>query len=153
MPGKLKYIKGDLFTSQRPVIAHGCNCRGAFGSGVAGQIAQLYPEALQASIDKFRLKGWKLGDIQYVDLPVDPPLTIVNMATQDTYGRQGVHVNYDALRACFTQVLAYCQDSKLGLAIPKVGAGLAGGDWGKIEDILVSLLGQYDVEVDVYCLD
>lgn len=153
--GRLTHIKSDLFTTSRPVIAHGCNTRGGFGSGVAGQIARLYPEARNAYLKKHNHQGWKLGEVQFVEVPVVPELLIVNMATQDTFGGPGVHVDYEAVRQCFATVLDFCQagENNMGLAIPKVGAGLAGGDWNAIQAIIVSLLMTRDVEVDVHSLE
>ena len=39
----LTVVKGDLLSVTEGVIAHGVNCRGAFGSGVAGAIARKFP--------------------------------------------------------------------------------------------------------------
>jgi O-acetyl-ADP-ribose deacetylase (regulator of RNase III) len=156
--GKLTYIHRDLFTTGRRVIAHGCNIRGKFGSGVAAQIARRFPEVKRAYLKKFRearddpAGGWHLGDIQLVI--TDSGKIVVNMATQDGYGRGGIHVDYDAVGTCFGSLLDYCHrmGPAYGLAIPKVGAGLAGGDWGRIESIIAGHLETRNVEVDVHVL-
>lgn len=151
---ELKYIKGDLFTTDCNVIAHGCNTRGGFASGVAGQIRRLYPKVREAYMEKYELYGWKLGQIQFVSINKDEnPLWIVNMATQDTYGKTGVHVNYEAVKLCFTSLFKYCEWNNHRIAIPKVGAGLAGGDWSRIEKILLDLLFGTKIELSVYTLE
>jgi hypothetical protein len=83
----------------------------------------------------------------------DARTIIANMATHDTYGKTGVHVDYDAVRLCFEQVLDFCVAGGHGLAIPKVGCGLAGGEWDKVEEILRDCLATRNVEVDVYAID
>lgn len=151
---QLKYIKGDLFTTDCNVIAHGCNTRGAFNSGVAGQIRRLYPKVREAYLEKYELYGWELGQIQFVPINKDVnPLWIVNMSTQDTYGKTGVHVNYDAVRQCFKSLFRHCEYNDHRIAIPKIGAGLAGGDWGRIEKILLDLLFGTKIELSVYTLE
>lgn len=159
MSGQLTYVNGDLFTSEANVYAHGCNTRGGYGSGIAGQIARRYPEARDAYLEKFRKEGWKLGQVQFVQVPPEPDwgnqsdFFIANMATQNTYGGPGVHVDYDAVGKCFETVLRFCEEGAHTLAIPKIGAGLAGGDWARIESIIRDLLAKYDVQVTCYTID
>jgi O-acetyl-ADP-ribose deacetylase (regulator of RNase III) len=96
----IKYVKGDLFKSGARIIAHGVNCQGAFGSGVAGQIVKKHPLAASAYFAKFDLDGWKLGDVQFAspydtDTHTDGPLYIANCATQkEYYPRDKVHADY-----------------------------------------------------------
>lgn len=150
--GKLLYIKGDLFTTNSHIIAHGCNIRGGYGSGVAGIMARLYPEARIAYFRKFQSVGWNLGDVQFVE--IHPDRIIANMATQDTYGGPGVHVSYDEIFDCFVTLFDYAVSNSMDVAIPKIGSGLAGGDWGKIEKIISGLLnGYHNLKVTCYTLD
>jgi O-acetyl-ADP-ribose deacetylase (regulator of RNase III) len=58
----VNYKKGNIFESGAGIIAHGVNCKGAFGSGVAGQIAKLYPKTKSDYLYKFqyrRLETWR----------------------------------------------------------------------------------------------
>jgi O-acetyl-ADP-ribose deacetylase (regulator of RNase III) len=129
----ISYKNGNVLTTTQPVIAHGVNCRGAFGAGVAGAIAAKYPRVRQEYLKWFKQGKWELGEIQVVQLP---ERTFVNMATQDTYAGPGVHINYDALSLCLNQVFSWCDATESGLAMPRVGAGLARGDWDKIKRII-----------------
>lgn len=133
----IRYVKGDLFKTEAEIIAHGCNCRGGFGSGIAGIISKLYPQVREIFSHKFNTTGWQLGEIQVVDVGSK---IIVNCATQLEYGNGAVngkvYVNYDAVRSCMEKLLAYKKETGKSLAIPKIGAGLAGGDWQKIESII-----------------
>lgn len=149
--GILTHYKGDLFQTDRKIIAHGVNCKGAFGAGVARQIAKRYPDVKRGYIRKYEYPGWKLGQCQFI--LTDNKVVVVNMATQETYGKTGVYVSYDAIKLCFEQVLDYCETTGEGLAIPRVGAGLAGGEWLIIEAIIRDCLAKRNVEVDVYSVD
>jgi O-acetyl-ADP-ribose deacetylase (regulator of RNase III) len=149
--GTLTHYRGDLLKTDRKVLAHGVNCKGSFGSGVAGQIARKFPDVKRGYMRKHEHDGWKLGQCQFIQ--TEGKRIVVNMATQETYGKTGTHVDYDALKQCIEQVLDYCKTTGEGLAIPRVGAGLAGGDWARIEEIIRDCLVHRDVEVDVYSLD
>lgn len=83
----VRYVKGDLFTTDCDLIAHGCNCRGGYGSGVAYTMAKLYPKAKYYYLDKYEEDGWKLGDVQMV-YQRDGKY-IANCATQDAYLPRG----------------------------------------------------------------
>jgi O-acetyl-ADP-ribose deacetylase (regulator of RNase III) len=145
----VKYVKGDLFDTDCDIIAHGCNCRGGFGSGVAYTMAKKYPKAKKEYLNKFDDVGWKLGDVQFVMVG---STIIANCATQDGYLPRGIlHANYDAIELCMETVKQFAQQTNRSVAIPKIGAGLAGGDWQVIEKILQEVFDDYDVTV--YYLD
>lgn len=153
----VKYAKGDVFKSGAGIIAHGCNCIGGFGSGVAGHIRTLYPHVAAAYTHKHENGGWKLGDVQFVNLydhrsNSSHPITywIVNCATQqEYYPRNKVHADYDAIRTCMEKVKEFAEFQGRTIAIPKIGAGLAGGDWNIIEGILKEVFHDYDITVYV----
>jgi O-acetyl-ADP-ribose deacetylase (regulator of RNase III) len=142
----IHYIQGDLFDTDAEVIAHGCNCKGGFGSGVAGIMARKYPKAKHYYLDKHDEEGWKLGDVQFVRQWNGK--YIANCATQDAYyPRDRVHADYNAIRASMEKVKEFAKSKNMKIAIPKIGAGLAGGDWNIIEKILNDVFSDYDVTV------
>lgn len=145
----IKYINGDLFDTDCDIIMHGVNCKGGFGSGVAATVRNLYPKARHYYLDKFDTEGWKLGEVQFV--PQWNNKVIANCATQDNYLPRGeCHVDYVAVSACMEKVLAFAKENSYTIAMPKIGAGLAGGDWTIIEKVINSTIG--DTEVKVYVL-
>ena len=149
----IKYIRGDLFESNADIIAHGVNCSGGFGSGVAGQMAFIYPQTRTAYLEKYNQEGWELVDIQTVPLVDDlgwfNGKHIINCATQDEYLPRGVrHADYNAIRKAMEEVKAFAKfKGNQSIAMPKIGAGLAGGDWNVIEGILNEVFDDYDVTV------
>jgi O-acetyl-ADP-ribose deacetylase (regulator of RNase III) len=142
----VKYKKGDVLKAEEDIIAHGVNCMGGFGSGVAGQIAKLYPRAKQYYFLKFNNKGWLPGEVEFISQYDDK--IIANCATQGHYLPRGVcHADYSAIEYAMNQVKKYAQDHKLSIAAPKIGAGLAGGDWNIIEPILNKVFQDYDIAI------
>lgn len=149
----IKLIQGDLFTAKCDIIAHGCNCSGGFGSGVAGQIAKRWPRVREAYLQKYQKSGWKLGEIQLVFSTNDLELPIIaNIATQEDFGYDGqLYVDYKAVKTGLNKVFKYCNEHNLSVALPKIGCGLAGGDWDKVYQIIQTLSSKYpSVAIEVY---
>ena len=147
----VNYVLGDLFDTDADIIAHGVNCKGSFGSGIAGLMNRYYPPVRREYLDKFDTEGWKLGDTQFVRLVNVKGYIytiIANCATQDDYGYKGVcHASYPAIRECMTKVKEYARQDNLTIAIPTIGCGLAGGDWNIVKGILEEVFTDYDITV------
>lgn len=142
----IKYVQGDLFETDCDIIAHGCNCRGVMGSGVALVVRNKYPKAYNMYLEKDVEDGWELGDVQTV-LQNDGKY-IANCATQFHFLPRGMnHADYDAIRTCMEKLKRFAKDKGLSVAIPKIGAGLAGGNWRTIESIINEVFNDYDITV------
>jgi O-acetyl-ADP-ribose deacetylase (regulator of RNase III) len=145
----VKYVTGDLFDTDRDIIAHGCNCKGVMGSGVARIVREKYPKAYSAYCEQHEQDGLWLGEIQTV-LQYDGKY-IANCMTQNGFMPRTVcHADYKAIETCMWKLKKFAKEKGLSIAIPKIGAGLAGGDWNTIEGILNKVFSDYDITV--YCL-
>ncbi len=147
---KIKYQQGDLFATDIEHIVHGCNAQGVMGSGIARIVKERYFEAFAFYATQFDEHGLKLGDVQFV--PANGKV-IVNAITQEHYGRDGrKYVSYDAVADAMrtiNRVLKLSGHSQV--AMPKIGAGLGGGDWDTIATIIETEM--VDVEPVVYLGD
>lgn len=146
----MKSARGDLLQlgrrGQFDVIAHGCNCFCAMGNGIAGQIKKQFPAAFEA--DKQTSKGdkSKLGTCTTATVDGDGGhrLTVVNAYTQYTWSKKEQRTaDYDAIRSCMKWIKSTYAGRRIGL--PKIGAGLAGGDWAIIKAIIDEELAGEDV--------
>lgn len=131
----LTEIEGDVFRSTAPLLAHGVNCQGAFGSGMAGQIARRYPEVRDAYLRKHNHYGWELGDIQVVEARTG--LLVANLATQDFFGsmrgRTEPWASVDAIEMAVTRLVAHCEARGIDrVATVRLGCGLGGLDWAEV---------------------
>lgn len=141
----VKYVQGDLFKAPEDILAHGCNCSGGFGSGVAAGMAHNHPKSRDQYMHKHRYEGWQLGDVKFVSSGTK---WIANCGTQQDYLPRGIlHADYPAIQKCMIQVRDFAKDNNLSIAIPKIGCGLAGGNWEVVSVILQDVFSDYDVTV------
>ena len=151
----MKTIQGDLIKLAKEgyfsVIVHGCNCFCTMGKGIAVQIKKEFP--LAYAIDQSTPKGdrSKLGTISaaYIQEYI---LVVVNGYTQydfrPTYTDDGTcRADYDAIRSVFKQVKLHYPNHTIGY--PKIGAGLAGGDW----DIISAIIDEELAGCDHTCVE
>jgi len=133
-----KHLVGQPPPARPVVLVHGCNCFCQMGAGLAKQIAKLWPEAYAA--DKATAKGdaGKLGHATVAEV-LHGRLVVANAYTQHTYGSwwtgREPYADYDAIQRVF-QRLAHKYGSTHTILYPKIGAGLAGGDWNRIAGII-----------------
>ena len=143
------YKKGDVLESDERVIVHGCNCFNTMGSGIARQIREQYPRAY--TVDQKTLRGdkLKLGNFTYVEYgKLDDPIFVINAYTQYRYGRDKVYVDYDALEKVFVRICELFPHEVI--ALPKIGCGLAGGDWEVVSEILERVAKRFKKTFHVY---
>jgi len=146
----MKNARGDLLALAKngtfDVIAHGCNCFNGMGNGIAGQIKAQFPAAHAADMATKKGDKAKLGTCTTATIMVDDDrsFTIVNAYTQYTWSKKGQRVaDYDAIRACMRWMKTNYAGKRIG--IPKIGAGLAGGEWSTIKAIVEEELAGEDV--------
>lgn len=127
-------VEGDLvdFAIKRKfdAIAHGCNCMHIMGAGIAKVIRENFPEAYEADLKTTKGDIRKMGNYSSAHI-YDFSLDVINAYTQF---RPGYGVNYTAIRKVFERINESYKGKKVG--IPKIGSGIAGGDWGIISRII-----------------
>ncbi len=136
----MKTIKGDLIQlaleGEFDVIIHGCNCFCAMGAGIAKTIKEVFPEAYIVDNRTGTGNASKLGNFTYATiLKNENKIIVVNAYTQYDYtiGKEP-NVDYKAIRKVMRDIKHAFHGSRIGY--PKIGAGLAGGNWDKIAKII-----------------
>lgn len=145
----IKYVNGDLFRAKEEILIHGCNCFNTMGAGVARMVKTYYPEAAIVDLETEYGSKEKLGSYTCTDaIPHyyrGQSIVIVNAYTQYSLGGNRVNVDYDAVRKVMEEIK---EDFKgYTKCMPKIGAGLAGGDWNKIERIINEVIGSEEIVV------
>ncbi|OXX48964.1 hypothetical protein B9J93_03460 [Vibrio sp. V17_P4S1T151] len=156
---KLKYMKKDildalLIKDEIDVLVQGCNCFCSFGRGLAEQILERVPEALDA--DKKTTVGdkKKLGSYTYCEVNGK---VVVNAYTQYHFiarrnnepkvkgGRGYVLADYRAIRKALLQISKDFEGKQIGIHL--IGAGWANGDWIVIEKIIKEAFKDSDLTI------
>lgn len=125
---------GDLLENitGNAIIAHVCNNVGKFNKGFAQQVRTRYPIVY----DIYMSSPIIIGQIQ--SAKVANKFIIVNMiAMQGVYGANNRHpLSYKHLRECLLHLKRFADMMELPVHMPKIGAGLAHGDWETISNII-----------------
>lgn len=152
----IRYVFGDATTcSGDPtlggghIIAHVCNDRGAWGAGFTRSLSTRYPWA-ETVYRTLKPADLELGNIQIT--PVDPGVYVANMIAQDgLIGRDNRRpLNYAALGECLNKLGKFAQAGGYAIHMPRIGCGLAGGDWMYVEKLVYDALVRRAVITFVY---
>jgi O-acetyl-ADP-ribose deacetylase (regulator of RNase III) len=113
------------------------------GAGIAKSIKSVFPEAYAADLQTRKGDRQKLGTITFVRVEREGrAITIVNGYTQFHWRGAGVLADYEAIRSVIRNVKSRFTGERIGY--PKIGAGLAGGDWTIISQIIDAELAGED---------
>jgi hypothetical protein len=150
----IKYIIGDAthpVGEGQKLICHISNNKGYWKKGFVLAVSKRWKEPEKLYREQV---NYVLGKIQLIR--VEPDICVVNMIaqhdvkpTKDTNGVIVPPIRYDALKACLITVNDIAVRTGTTIHAPRFGAGLAGGDWNKIEQIIKDII---TVEVTIYDL-
>jgi O-acetyl-ADP-ribose deacetylase (regulator of RNase III) len=125
------YKYGDLLEAAEKYICHCVNAQGKMASGVAKLIRAKYPKAYNTYMNVHNSNGLRVGQIIGADCGQH---IVLNLVGQKNYGYDGrVYIDYLGLRK---GISAINKNVKEPVAFPMIGAGLAGGDWKLISEII-----------------
>lgn len=154
----ITYLKGDATCPQgkgTKVICHVCNDRGGWGKGFVLALSRRWPEPetqYRAWYTSGQNGGFGLGAVQCVQ--VEPYIWVANMVGQHgtKTGSSGPPVRYPAIAACLAKVGTKAIELSASVHMPRIGCGLAGGDWSRIEPLVEEHLSGRGVAVTVYAV-
>lgn len=150
----IEYYVGNLIeaaqTGDVDVIGHQANCYCAMGAGIAPQIADAFPDALAADNETIPGDMEKMGTHTYGTHQQDNgnTLSIFNLYGQRAPSTSEIATDYDALRSAMESMKVLLLESDV-IGFPKLGCGLAGGDWSVVSDIIEDVFDGYEVRVYV----
>lgn len=166
---KIKYIRGDATrpeTWSNTIIAHICNDDGKWGKGFVMALSRRWPEpeAKYRAWYKDRDRpssGFKLGAVRFVQvktidtlLSPDIKIWVANMIAQHGVRGSGnlTPIRYGALSTALQHIAEFAKKNDASVCMPKIGTGLSGGDWNKIERLIIEAIVDQGITVTVYTL-
>lgn len=138
----LVHRDGDLFGLGFPAIAHGCNCVGSMGGGVAVVVRRRWPDLYSAYRGRCLEGRFRLGD---VFAWVTDDLVVYNLATQL---RSGADARLDAVESSVKAALRDAEGRGLRvLGMPRIGSGIGGLRREDVEAVLTQVAADSPVEL------
>lgn len=145
----ITYIEfGNIFNLQGiSNYAHGCNCAGAMGKGIALQFKAKYPQMYLEYKRLCKENLFSLGDVYTYNYSNG---TIFNLGTQTTW-RTKADIN--AIERSLSKMLSYAiQNDIHKIALPKIGAGLGGLNWTDVKTIIEKVAKNYP-NIDLFVVE
>lgn len=149
----ISYVRGGALEPRtKPAhIVHIVNDARLWGAGFVVALSKKWPTPEQVYRNAAVLELGKCLAIE-----VEEGVTVVNMIAQHGIYSPGhrAHQNnpivYDALYRCLKQSAQDAKAVGASLHMPKIGAGLARGDWTIISGIIESACREHQVNAHVY---
>lgn len=140
------FTEGDLFsTDDVRAYAHGCNCAGAMGAGIAVEFKRRFPRMFEEYQQRCADGRFGLGDV-FVWSEGD--LVVYNLGTQEHWRKKAT---LPALTSAVGKMVALAEKGGVDrVALPRIGAGLGGLDWPKVRAVLESAGAETRVELLVF---
>ena len=150
----INYIKGDATSPvgiDKKLIVHICNDIGGWGKGFVLAISKRWKKPEKEYREWFKSQEkFELGEVQFVNVESD--ITIANMIGQHKIKKTNgqIPIRYKAVKSCLEKVAVFSRENNYSIHMPRIGCGLAGGNWNEIELIIKEELINRDIKVTVY---
>jgi O-acetyl-ADP-ribose deacetylase (regulator of RNase III) len=151
----IDYKNGDATTPENKgnkIIVHVCNDIGAWGKGFVMAISKRWKEPERSYRDWFKTKdNFVLGQVQFVQ--VEDELWVANLIGQHKINKdeQGnAPIRYEAILSGLDKVGQFALENNATVHMPRIGCGLAGGTWDRIEPLIQATLIEKNIPVTVY---
>lgn len=151
------YIKGDATypdTSGNKIIAHVCNDIGAWGRGFVLALSKRWKAPEEAYKSLFKGLRVARGTVQYVQVEGD--IEVANMVAMEGLYHSEKNPNplkMPALIICLEDLYEQASLKAATIHMPKIGSGLAKGNWSEIEEVLIRKSSLWKVKTYIYSLD
>jgi len=155
----LRIIKVDATSPQAKgpkIVAHVCNDLGGWGKGFVLAVSGRWPDPERDYRAWHRRRAgndFGLGAVQMVQVQAD--IWVANMIGQHgmRQGSAGPPIRYPALAQCLTTLGDHALNLQASVHMPRIGCGLAGGRWGRIEPLILRRLTGREIPVTIYDFD
>ncbi|MEU3140174.1 macro domain-containing protein [Nocardiopsis alba] len=159
LPSGLRILRGDATSPQASgpkIIAHVCNDQGGWGKGFVLAISRRWPEPERDYRAWYRERAhndFELGAVRLVQVEADT--WVANMIGQHGMrrGSGGPPIRYEAVASCLRALAAHALELGATVHMPRIGCGLAGGKWERIQPLVERELLERGVRVTVYDFD
>ena len=154
---KIEYVKADATSPPgegNKIIVHVCNDAGGWGRGFVMAISSKWKEPEENYRQWHSSKiNFDLGGVQFVR--VEDNIWVANLVGQSDIksNKDGIPpIRYEAISKGLNKVADKAKEVTGTVHMPRIGCGLAGGSWDKMEKIILEELVDKGIQVTVYDL-
>jgi O-acetyl-ADP-ribose deacetylase (regulator of RNase III) len=142
----IEFVSGDLFAApDLPALAHGCNCAGAMGAGIAVDFKRRWPAMYDEYHRLCKAGAFKPGDVFTWEAR---DRTIFNLGTQKTWRTKAT---LGAIQLSVSRMVALADERGLErIGVPRIGAGHGRLEWPAVKKILEQTCRRARVNVVVF---
>jgi len=146
----IQFVSGDLFVNRfnAEALAHGCNCAGSMGAGIAVGFRERYPEMYEEYRRRCKAKPpeFALGSVFFWRDDEKPG--VFNLGTQQRPGRGAT---YPAVEAALRGMRKRADAEGIAsIAMPRVAAGYGGLSWKKVRALIEVVFTDWGGTLFVY---
>jgi O-acetyl-ADP-ribose deacetylase (regulator of RNase III) len=140
------FTKGDIFASEGLTsYAHGCNCAGAMGAGIAIEFKRRWPVMFDEYAARCADGRFGLGDVFVWS---DGATTIYNLGTQAHWKKKAQLPALAKSLRKMVELATHAGIARIGL--PRIGAGLGGLDWTRVKRVMSEVGAETKVTLTVF---
>lgn len=162
----IQTVRGDATLPQGDgprIIVHNVNDAGLWGAGFVLALSKRWPAAEEAYRAWFKGEEFNpkskvetsgklvLGEVQLVR--VGPRIWVVNLVGQHGVGMGPDNrspIRYNAIQDGLKKIYRYALTHQASIHMPKMGSGLARGNWAAVENLVKVELATKGISVTVY---
>lgn len=143
-------INGSILDAKEDIIAQGCNCEGSSNFGLAKYLANEYPKSDKIYQKMCSNNLFHLGTVLFNK---EKGKIQAFCGTQNYYGKflkmdkKSIEERYQAIETCLIKIYNKAKNEKLSVALPRIGCGLARGDWERVKVIIKRVFHDYPVTI------
>lgn len=147
----IQWVSGDLFANRfaARALAHGCNCQGSMGAGIATGFRDRYPEMFEEYRRRCKAtpREFNLGDAWLWKAQGKP--WVFNLGTQEGVWR--ARASYEAIETALTSMREQADHEDIpSIAIPRIGVGYGGLSWNRVRTIVEKVFADWPGTLVVY---
>jgi O-acetyl-ADP-ribose deacetylase (regulator of RNase III) len=147
----IEFVAGDLFENAHSAqaFAHGCNCEGSMGAGIAIGFRDRYPDMYEEYRRRCKAepRRFNLGECWLWKTAHRP--WVFNLGTQEKYWR--ARASYEAIETALKRMRRSAGRHGVSrIALPRIGTGYGGLSWKKVRAIIERVFAGWRGTLYVY---
>lgn len=141
----IRVLKGNVISSKSDILVNTVNCEGVMGTGVALHFRNTFPSMYKRYKEDCKIGLYQAGHIrEYLH---SSGRIILNFATKDTWMNSS---RIEWIESGLCELHTYLNGTTYSIAIPALGCGNGGLDWGIVRGMIERKLGGLGNDIELY---